>query len=338
MAITDEQLTLDLRPLAAGQPVRVEATYHLCNSGPARHADLLFVSATAVLKDFEVRLGDCPVESRPLSPEEFRQYQEGLPADWKPPHNVPGIDWPETWCHFDTDPDEFTLLAFSVELPAGASTLAARYRAHACGTDENHPTVTWQFPYVLAPARRWGGFGRLGVTAILPPGWQSASTPTLKREGDVLRGWFDHLPANVLVVAARAPVGPELERAAILAWVLYALALLAGGLLCWGVGHWYGQIESRRGAVWGDVHVRATLLAVLMGMAWAGLLYGATRLAVWGIFASLGGQESPYFHERTDPAWCGSVLLMLTVLPAGLLLTRGAAQRAMARVEREAEQ
>ena len=58
------------------------------------------------------------------------------------------------------------------------------------------PTITWQFAYVLAPARAWGGFGGLDVEVLLPHGWRAAYTPDLLRNGDMLRRNFDVVPAD----------------------------------------------------------------------------------------------------------------------------------------------
>src|SRR5262249_37672860 len=128
--------------------------------------------------------------------------------------SAPGIDWQVTYFvrkHWkwasDIRPVEFTL-----DLPPGPSTLRVRYRARACGADEGYPTATWQFPYVLAPAREWGDFGQRDVVVNVPEGWQARGTPPLEREGATLRGNFTGLPADILYVATRAPVPPEYYR------------------------------------------------------------------------------------------------------------------------------
>src|SRR5262245_37355219 len=70
VAIVREELTIDLRPLAAGQPVEVEVTYRLYNNGPRKRLDLLFVSGAPDVSEFEVRLGDRRLESRVVPPGE----------------------------------------------------------------------------------------------------------------------------------------------------------------------------------------------------------------------------------------------------------------------------
>ncbi|HEX8959863.1 MAG TPA: hypothetical protein VF770_08575, partial [Solirubrobacterales bacterium] len=44
VAIEREALAIDLRPLAAGDPAQVTATYHVRNDGPAQDLSLLFVA------------------------------------------------------------------------------------------------------------------------------------------------------------------------------------------------------------------------------------------------------------------------------------------------------
>jgi hypothetical protein len=173
VAITHEQLTIDLRPLADVEPVKVEAIYQLNNPGPAKKLDLLFITGVAGVSDFEVRLGGRPIESKRLTSE---KNLDKLPPNWKPPEDLPGIDSEQTGSRNRFGLTEKIVLAFSLELPHGSSTLEAHYRARATGESENYPTVTWQFPYVLAPAREWGSFGGLDVTVYLPEAWRSNVT------------------------------------------------------------------------------------------------------------------------------------------------------------------
>jgi hypothetical protein len=152
VAILCEELVIDLRPLAAGEPGEVQATYHLSNFGPARKLDLLFVFGTEGVTDFEVWLDGRPVESKPLSQEEFEKYQVEVPTNWNTWVPVQGIDR-QTNAMRRGEQSKMAPVAFSLDLPTGGSTLTARYRARACGTGENSPMATWHFPYVLSPAK-----------------------------------------------------------------------------------------------------------------------------------------------------------------------------------------
>jgi hypothetical protein len=229
--------------------------------------------------------------------------------------------------HVKTDVE---LLEFSVELPPGPSTLSARYRARAWGTAEPdltasrataYPTVTWQFPYVLAPARDWASFGGLDATIYLPEGWQSASRPALDRDGAILRGRFGEVPADTLMLAARAPVGPELRRAVYLYLGLYALLVVAGGVLCW----WAGRLVGRfLGDHWDPADSASLTVGVpaLLALLWVALIIVGAHFTWRGNVGSLGGQESPYFGENALSMGCLAFLLVLGALPGGFLIAR----------------
>jgi hypothetical protein len=311
VAITREDLDIHMRPLADLQPVKFHVTYRLHNSGPARRLDLLFVSGSPGVEDFEVRLDRRRVKSRPLSEEELATHGKELPKSWRPSLDV----------SYHRQPPEVVLVAFSVELPSGVSTLSSRYRARACGSDWRRPTATWLVPYILAPAREWQSFGELHVTAHLPDDWKSWSNPELKRDGSVLRGRFTGLPADALVLATWAPVPSELQRAKNLYGGLYALAVLGGAVVCLLAGRWLGRLLARwLGQRVGLASLLALPLAALLAVLWAAAIFGAWRLGVREIFATLRGQESPYFHEPFILWAFGTLLLVVLVLPVGFLL------------------
>ncbi len=327
VAIVREELAIDLRPLAAAQPVRVEATYRLYNNGPPRRLDLVFVSGAPDVSEFEVRLGGRVLESR-----EVPREQVGRPESWKQPESVRGIEGKPVYLMYE---NSSPLVAFTVDLPSGASTLTARYRARAAGTDERSVAATWVFAYVLSPAREWGSFGDLEVTAYLPDGWQHASATPLEREGDVLRGRFTGLPADSLAVAVRAPVGPEFQWAIYRSVGLFALAVVAGGAFCWLAGRWQGRFFARKSrpdlAGPGRSRWPIAVLAGVVALLWGAIIGGAYDLAVQGVFAALKGQESPYFHEHFFLPACGLVLLVLCALPLGFLLAWRSACRQLQR-------
>lgn len=85
VAIAREQLTIDLRPLADGQPVRVEVAYDLKNDGDYKHLDLLFVSGEVGVRDFEAHLGDHLLPSQLLPSDESRRLWKQSPPSWQPP-------------------------------------------------------------------------------------------------------------------------------------------------------------------------------------------------------------------------------------------------------------
>jgi hypothetical protein len=323
VAITSESLTLDLRPLLFGQPVEVEAIYHFHNTGPAKKLDLLFLTGGIGVSDFEVRLDNRRVESKSLPAEE---RSEKLPASWEPPEYLPGFESDHTPGRTHLAPSEKIVLTFALELPPGSSKLQARYRARAVGTDEGYPTVTWQFPYILAPAREWGSFGSLVVTVHVPEGWQATSTPTLERNGDVLRREFTSVPADCLAVAVRKPVGPELRQAIIRYVILYALILIAGGVACWWMGRRFcALLLSRDKLVPLPLFSKwITPFALIMPFLWSAAICLVHFLAYRATHATLVGQESPYFGEYFYLPNCGTLVLLLLVIPVGYVLhTRG---------------
>jgi hypothetical protein len=336
ISIVHEELVIDLRPLTAVQPVAVEATYHVHNAGEARKLDLLFIAGSSDVSDFAVSLGDRLLQSRPVSKKEFRDQW----AYFVEKHSFyQGVDWKGgTVSLFKND---MTAVGFTAELPSGASKLVARYLAKASGTEseDRYPTATWQLPYILAPAREWESFGDLHVTAYVPEGWQSISSPSLEREGDVLRGSFAGLPADMLIVAVRAPVGPELQQAAFLYASCFVFAVVLGGLMCWGLGRLLGRILVRwiSPSSWGGYRVdpRIIISAILVTILWEASIAGAWSFSYQGIVGVLKGQESPYFHEQLFPAFCGILLLMLAVLPLGLLIFWGSAYRSLKRAWRQ---
>ena len=324
VTITREELTIDLRPLAEVQPARVEAVYHVHNPGPAKKLDLLFIAGGDGVSNFEIRLGDRLVESRSEPPEERPGHAGEPPENWKPPRQLPGIDGSDTFPLTRESGGEFTVLAFAIELPPGRSTLTALYQVRACGTDEGYPTATWQFPYVLAPAKEWGGFGGLDVVVHLPEGWQTTSTPALARDGDVMWGHFEGLPSDWLAVGARRPVGPELKQAVRIYGTLYAGAVVAGGVFCrlLGRGLWRAATGSGFGI---RASFRFVFAGILGALLWEALVYAAVSLARDGIYSTLAGQESPYFQEHFWLPQCGNLLLMVLILPAGFFIAGSAA-------------
>jgi hypothetical protein len=325
VVITREELVIDLRPLVTGEPAVVEATYHLNNQGPAKRLELLFIAGGSEINDFEVRLGDRLLPSKALSEDELMRRWDEIPKSWKAPiYGLPGIDMEGTYFTPVNAPLETWLLAFSVELPAANSTLRARYRARVPGTDEGASTATWQLPYVLGPAREWGGFGHLDVRAHLPAGWQHSSRPALEREGDVLHGSFEGIPADALVVATRAPVPPHLRTAVWLSVGFYGVALVGGGFLCHCGGRWLGRSAGGvwSGPGWSRVYVRwpVRVATVVLGLIWPALIVTAWVVAVSTVHGVLGEQEAPFVGEYFLFPLLASACFVLITLPSGFVL------------------
>jgi hypothetical protein len=194
--------------------------------------------------------------------------------------------------------------------------------------------VTWQLPYILAPAREWASFGGLDVTVYLPETWQAASKPSLEREDNVLRGSFAHVPADCLALAVRAPVPSELDSRVRRYVTLYLLALASGGLLCWWGGRLHGRFLVRKGIP----HDHATSVrsykrgtfALLLAIGWAAMLVSVLLFAQNDLLKLLAGQESPYYRQRFFLPSCSTVLLLPILLLAGFCLAWGGFERSRA--------
>jgi hypothetical protein len=317
VAIARERLTIDLRPLSESKAVRVEVTYELSNAGPLRNLDLLFASGEVGVSDFEAHLGDKRLNVKILGPKETRGIWERAPRSWKPPIELPGLESEWTYIIFNTWQMDPALVTLSVDLPPGRSTLRVRYRARACGTAER-PTVTWQFPYVLAPAREWGSFGGLHVEVYLPDGWLARSTPALDREGDTLHGDFTELPADVILLAAGAPVPHAYYRVRWLSYVLFGITLVGGGVMCWWVGRRRGRARAR--TVGREASAGAQLLGRVPGIVpallWGVCIYVLLPGSQVILKLTLRGQENPYFEDAGWDAAC----LIFFIIPAVVLL------------------
>jgi hypothetical protein len=324
IAITEEHLTLDLRPLIRVEPIQVEAIYRLQNRGPEKHLDLVFVSGTPDVSEFDVRLDDQALDSCKVPIAEVSHRGGRLPPPWARPPDVSESEWPGSAHYMWGAVHQPTLVGFSARLPRGVHTLAARYHTRAFGNPESYPVTEWQVPYILSPAKEWRTFGGLHVTVYMPPGWECRSRPPLEREAARLHGKFDGLPADLLVISAQAPVPPALALRTNAGTACYVLAVALGGVLCWCAGarharrRWY---HGRAG------HSPPRLLALVMALAWGALVYAIWSLVALWIYAVLGGQQTSGFHARFEVLAVGDALVVLMLFPAGLLLTRAGARR-----------
>jgi hypothetical protein len=330
IAISRETLDIDLRPLAKGQAVRVEATYHLHNFGSRQRLHLVFVAGSKELKEFVVCLDERPLTTEKVPTEMVSHHWDSKPAALESSQPLSASNHPQlpqfnpsamqSAVHIGGNWYPMSLVTFTVEIPPGPSTLRASYRTKAVGTDEGYPTATWHLPYVLSPARAWRSFGGLDVLVHLPDGWEHLSTPPLERNGNELRGSFTGLPADELVVSTRLPLGPEHQRRIIWFTVTYFVMVVAGGVLC---GAW-GRFVGKR--LWRSAKHRAIRAALFLsigmsGLAWGALVFGAWQLTSWGIRGPIALQEAPYYHGHFSLPACASFLFSVLAIPLGMVLT-----------------
>ena len=233
-----EELTIDMRSCATKDPVWIRATYHLFNSGVGKRLDLLFV--TGKLHDsgkgFSIRLNDSLLSG---------QFSDTatLPESWMLPATTPGfagesipyeVYIPQPFDSYENGvkPQEqmernYTV-QFSLYLKEGTNRITVEYLADPSRiVDATIEMYNWQIAYVLAPARRWGGFDSLDVHVLLPEGWEARSSPEMEREGDRLRGSWGEIPSDAIALTLRLHLTP-FER-----FLVRAEGWLGGASIVW---------------------------------------------------------------------------------------------------------
>lgn len=252
VAISAETLDLDLRPLAADQPARVAATYHVNNAGPATTLPLLFVAASLAAGANAVRLDGVPVAAQVVP-------KPSLPDAWRPPATTPGLAGGSPLVYHTSGAGA---LAFRLTLASGRHTIAVQYAAKASAYSDDSPARYWQLGYVLAPARQWASFGRLDVTVETPFGWSAASAPALARAPTGLRGTFTGVPADALAITTQAPIPATPTR-----WPWAVLAGAAALALAATIGALLGRFG--RSAWWGLPIAAMAAVAFTSALAWS---------------------------------------------------------------------
>jgi hypothetical protein len=316
VVIEHETLRLDLRPLAQGKPVLVDAAYRVRNDGPARAIDLLFVANGLARGATGVTVDGRPVPSTPGS-------AGALPPSWRAPASTPALD--SAGGTLPYAPRGEGTLSFRVQLPAGRHEIRVRYPAEATAYSVNDLTPVWQLGYVLAPAREWGGFGGLEVRVEAPRGWRVLSDPALRREGNAWVGAWNRVPADAIAISAQKPEpasGP---------WYWLWLLLTAAGLGAIGWMGWrLGASLGRRGK-----------------SRWWALPASAALTLVWTVASAIGfgnvpwlvqWQAGPFSGEYPLRAMSyGSSILLLVLIPLMLLVGLGVAQTCAVIAHRRAQ-
>jgi hypothetical protein len=292
VAIAQEKLVIDMRPLANDGLVLVDVVYHLENAGATKTLDLLFASGVKAVKDFEVTLDGQVLKST--------HQKRKLPPSWVPPTRTPPIpgatgrsgkplSYLGSVVRLETDS-----IAFTAVVPNGSHTLTARYSAEAGIHEYGHPAVYRQFVYVLAPARDWADFGSLDVTVLLPSGWTVACTPELTRSDDTLVGHFEEIPADALAFTLQDTSSWFYYPALICAWALFGFVVIQGFRTLRAVGkHWGSQVPNPHVPTW----VKTLGAGVLFGLAFwvSGMLLILGPKWVLGHQANYRGIPWPVF-------------------------------------------
>lgn len=318
--IEHEDLSMDLSGLNPSNPsakplAAILATYTLRNDGAKNGIDLVFVTASRDVSGVEVALDGVPVAAKhgPLGP---------VPASWKPPNGTPDLQaGPDLPYYVDSQAG----LTFHIELGSGRHTMTTRYQAvpmKSSGNALDDAPVWWQLAFVLSPARQWKGFGDLVVSVRVPSGWPAAVRPRLSRQGDVLSGHFNGIPADSISVTTRMRVPPDWRTLA-WTWGLVGVLFLGGivGLLGGWLIRWPWMF-----ATFGAAPIFAISLAIVVGFA-EGLRSASVPLSQQSWFGAKGvGLAS---LVQVPAAFVAGLVLGLFGLALGI--TIGAAWRAKLR-------
>lgn len=226
IAITHEDLSFDLRPLADASPVQVHMTYFLRNDAASTSAELVFLADHAVASGstFTVTFDDAPVAAMATT-------LTVLPDAWKPPTTTPALDGISS-IHYSAIPG--TAFRFTVTIAPGAHRLSVAYAVQPGRMAAPQTTTIWQVAYILAPARQWESFGDLSVQAQLPAGWRARAIPAMDRNRDTLAGHFVGVPADSIAISSSFPFDAHVQS--IPEWMWSQWPLFTGMLLITIVG------------------------------------------------------------------------------------------------------
>jgi hypothetical protein len=319
--IEREQLNFDLRPLADGDAVTVEATYQVRNDGAPRQLDLVFVAAGLVDGDGGVWLDGAPVDytTERLTPS--AEPPPGIP--WRPPQTTPQLAGGTVGYSAQYE----GLLRFSLELGAGAHEIRVRYPAEATAYTGASPARFWQLGYSLAPARQWASFGTLDVVVQLPPGWHFAASPELTRQGDEARGSFAGIPADAIGMTMQFPVSDPDP----ISWLLIGVASVTGLALAALVGYLFGRAGRRPSSAW-PINLLYALVASFVAIFLRGtIMRDETSVpasqAAWGYFPGIGDAIGDAFTAIAGFVVMLPVLFLAMQVVATLIGRRAAGRR-----------
>lgn len=271
IAITNEELTIDLRPIGNRELARVDVVYKLHNSGLSQTQKLLFYSGSK-LKNLTIQFDGAVI---PNAVEEV----DDIPPHWKGPYQSPCL---YSLNSLGISTELASPASCEVTIPPGHHTLQVRFETATATNPRRVPTPYHQFLYVLSPARDWDGFGGIDVTIYLPRGWKTAVEPEMTRDGDTLRGKFATLPADAITLTTAEPA-PAAYRIIVNGFNVTLTIVGLGGLwLCWRKGRLMGQRLAKRRLETGYLDHGIAAPAFGYGMLWSGsvvLLAAAAFLA-----------------------------------------------------------
>lgn len=315
ITVLNEHLQIDMTPLGTGERYGwVSAEYTIANNGAERTLPLVFLPGAMEVRyatngnqsvpdtafTMEVTLDGNPV---PIALA-FTQT-DSLPPQWRIPSRTPGLNGSDSVRY---EARNEGVIRFTLQIPSGQHIVRVRYRAQPTSNSSGgRITKLWQFAYVLAPARQWGGFGTLDATVTVPTGWEVATTPTMARSGDQLKGKWQGIPADAIAISVAMPTPgylPYLDNG------LPILASLLGITLCWIVGSRVGKwlVRTNRTPGW------SIPFALLSGAAWALLVLVGMLLASSIVSNALGSQLARGY------GYGSAIALVIVYMPSAFLV------------------
>jgi hypothetical protein len=266
--IEHEVLLIDMRSLAQGRPVVVEANYQVRNSGEGRAVELVFV-APALTSDLNgggwvwreaqwvnderlspVTEGGVWLDGQAIAGVRPETGDDTLPKDWQPPKATPALG--ESQKPLPYQATSSSTILFRIDLAPGEHSIRVRYAARPSAyCTPGSPAIYWQLGYVLAPARQWASFGGLDAKVLLPTGWRAAGTPEMKREGESLVGSWTAIPSDTLALTAQTTESVFREAGPYWVTLLFVglpLAVVLSVISGWLIGRWLGA--RKRTSAW----------------------------------------------------------------------------------------
>lgn len=303
--ILHETLTVDLRGLAKGikkdpYQILVKAEYEIENRGAEENLELVFVFGS-LYKDFHVYLDDVEIASH-----DYSEPTAKMSRNWEIPGKTPWTGGES----FDYEARKYEMKnrGFSLKIPAGRHRLRAEYRSMP-SSYASTPTSYRQFAYILAPAKDWASFGGLELTVYTPDDFTVVTQPELEREGAILKGRFDNIPADAFVLTARYNVPKSYKTAQTLSFFLL-LAVLAGFPVLMVIYAAWRGFRQKLFWLWG----------IGLSILWSVLILAAGWLSIWGAtYLIPDGLYSEYGYESALGIFA-VLVLAFAAFPAGLLL------------------
>jgi hypothetical protein len=332
--IEHELLLIDMRPLAQGRPVVVEANYQVRNKGEGRAVELVFV-APALTPDLNgggwvwreaqwvndkrlspVTEGGVWLDGQAIAGVRPETGGDTLPKDWQPPKATPALEGSEKALPYQATSSSTIL--FRIAISPGEHSIRVRYAARPsayCTTGS--PAIYWQLGYVLAPAREWASFGGLDTKVLLPKGWRAAGTPEMKREGEALVGSWTAIPSDTLALTAQTNETVFQEAGSYWVSLLFLglpLALVLSVISGWLIGRWLGA--RKRTSAW------ALLVSPL-----AGVLFAFLASLIVNVVTAPSAPQQVAFNGVDSP-WGGynpiiTFPLLVIIATVGFVVLQG---------------